>query len=115
MKLNRKSSIRLIKSCKIKAYLNSLFPEKEACCKLPDKRQLKCLFPGNHIPSSSVQSTAILPICYNSERLGIIAIASSVENHFNKQLDTLFLNYAATVISNVFYRLLSNLSAKKAE
>lgn len=52
-----------------------------------------------------MHSCAVLPIHYQQQALGLIIIASAAEDHYNKELDTLFLNHVATVSSEVVGRI----------
>ena len=52
-----------------------------------------------------MHSCAVLPIHYQQQALGLIIIASAAEDHYSKELDTLFLNHVATVSSEVVGRI----------
>jgi uncharacterized protein YigA (DUF484 family) len=59
------------------------------------------LFPDHN----KLQSSAVVPLYLADKALGVLIIASNNANHYNDQLDTLFLNHVAAVISRCLGRI----------
>ncbi len=86
-------------------HLSNLLTHKWALCQLPKASQMQYLF----VTSTHVQefhSAALLPLWLNEQLLGLCCVASKQEDHFDEQLDTLFLNHVADVSSQALGRLL---------
>lgn len=90
--------------------LGELFEKKRTFCGDVDDRQLAFLFPGS---DKSIVSGAIVPIHLNAHEatardfsaIPLLAIGSTIPQHFNNSQDTLFLDFIGEVLSALITRL----------
>jgi len=54
---------------------------------------------------NELKSCAIVPLYLRSKALGVLIIASNAPDHYNEQLDTLFLNHVAAVTARCLGRI----------
>ena len=54
---------------------------------------------------AALKSCALVPLYMGGKALGILIIASTAEDHYNEQLNTLFLNHVAAVTGRCLGRL----------
>ncbi|MBT3436490.1 MAG: DUF484 family protein [Oceanospirillaceae bacterium] len=83
------------------AQIMALADKNWAYCQAFTEPELQQLF--QH--SSTLKSCAIVPLYLGDTPLGVLIIASNTQDHYNQQLDTLFLNHVAAVTGRCLGRL----------
>lgn len=81
--------------------IQSLAFKSWAYCQTFEGEAMRSLFPDN----DQLKSTAIVPLHLAEKAVGVLIIASTQSNHYNDQLDTLFLNHVASVIASCLGRM----------
>ena len=82
----------------------ALATKKWASCQTFKGAELAALFTGH----TELKSCAIVPLYLADKALGVLIIASNAPDHYNEQLDTLFLNHVAAVTGRCLGRLLGS-------
>ncbi|MGM0632411.1 MAG: DUF484 family protein [Pseudomonadota bacterium] len=73
----------------------SLFRRRHVVCQQVDEEVAVLLFP-NH--SQRIRSSALCPIRYNNQVIGILALGNHSRDYFNNDMDTLFLDFIADAL-----------------
>lgn len=97
-------SVRTESLATLKHHYNDVFRLKRTHCGALDAEQIARLFPNN----DSIRSTALCPVISNGEVLALLALGNQVENYFNVNLDTLFLDFIGHVVGAVLDRQLDS-------
>lgn len=109
--LNASDSLRFSTAERLKTEYADVFRLKRTHCGQLNDEQLKFLFPNN---STEIKSTALCPVVHNSEVLALLAFGNVIENFFNVNLDTLFLDFIGQVIGAVLDKELSSVPDAKS-
>ncbi|MCO4838212.1 MAG: DUF484 family protein [Oceanospirillaceae bacterium] len=81
--------------------IQALSSKKWAYCQAFESVTMAALFPGY----KKLKSSAIVPLYLADKAIGVLIIASDSKDHYNDQLDTLFLNHVASVTSACLGRI----------
>ena len=95
--------VRRVPESQLKGKLGSLLTRGSAGCGALRAEDFSFLFPGAKI----VGSAAIALIQSDGKSLGALAVGSSNANHYDSDMGTLFLEFAAEVIAGLLIRLRS--------
>lgn len=93
--------VRRVPESQLKGKLGSLLSRGSAGCGALRADDFSFLFPGAKI----VGSAAIALIQSDGKSLGALAVGSSNANHYDSDMGTLFLEFAAEVIAGLLIRL----------
>lgn len=104
------SALKVIKSSEASEHLGALVDSQNAVCGRFTDKQLQCLFSGS---AKEVGSAAVIPL-RNSELLGVFALGSKSEAHFDSSMGSLFLSYISDFIARILPDLLQRSRTKKA-
>mgnify|MGYP001202884639 FL=1 len=100
--LSLSTAIRVEDSKVIKEKFSDVFRlEKSFCARLAED-QILYLFPSSE---ENISSTALCPVNGNGENFALLALGNKTPNHFNVNLDTLFLDFICKVLGTVIWRL----------
>jgi uncharacterized protein YigA (DUF484 family) len=83
------------------AEIQQLAEKNWAYCQLFKGPAMAHLFPAH----DKLQSSAIVPLYIDDKAIGVLIIASDSADHYNDQLDTLFLNHVAVVTARCLGRI----------
>jgi uncharacterized protein YigA (DUF484 family) len=85
----------------VKKEIGSLFRGHKAVCGTLRAEELTFLFAED----VAIGSAALMPLSFDGEALGLIAVGSADGNRYNNQVGTLFLSHVAEVIVKLLSRL----------
>lgn len=91
-------SVRTAPSEQLRRDFADVFRLKRTHCGAIAKDQIDYLFPNSN---NKIRSTALCPVISNGEVLALLAFGNQVDNYFNVNLDTLFLDFIGRVVGAV--------------
>ena len=81
--------------------IQALASKNWAYCQAFESLTMAALFPDH----KKLKSSAIVPLYLSDKAIGVVIIASDNKDHYNDQLDTLFLNHVASVTAACLGRI----------
>jgi hypothetical protein len=81
--------------------IQALASKNWAYCQAFESVTMAALFPDH----KKLKSSAIVPLYLSDKAIGVVIIASDNKDHYNDQLDTLFLNHVASVTAACLGRI----------
>jgi uncharacterized protein YigA (DUF484 family) len=102
---NIPDSVRTEPESVLKEDYADVFRLRRTYCGMLSDEQLDHLFSSG---KSNIKSTAICPVIINNEIYGLLAIGNQLENYFNVNLDTLFLDFIGNVVGAVLNKEIGN-------
>lgn len=88
----------------IQQHFPSLSRKSGVVCQMVDKDVARSIFPehGGHI-----RSVALCPVAANNRLLAVLALGNHSREYFNKELDTLFLEFISDVLGSIIEKVSS--------
>lgn len=89
---------RLVEHSQMDEYLPKIIKSRRAICGQLNKSEKDFIFGSK---AHDIGSTAIAPLYFENETIGVIAIANRDPDFYRSSMNTLFLNYIADILSRL--------------